>query len=232
MAGRCRPDRGNLFSGFVNGDTAASLTWPPMCSTTVTSSSTAGDYPGAATCSGAVDPDYTISYVAGDVTVGLAPSSGIGFTGPGTGTYGGSASLSATGGGSSAPVVLTIDPSSDAGVCTIVTPVTDHGVVTRADLSVVPGSGSGSVMLSYTGVGTCLIDANQGSDGNTAAASQVQQSITVSPAKLTIKPVALGPHLRPAQPDRSPPPTPASSTATPPPALSDRDPALPRHPGP
>ena len=54
------------YSGFVNGDTAASLTTPPTCSTTATAHSPVGSYPSS--CSGAVDSNYTISYVNGTVT--------------------------------------------------------------------------------------------------------------------------------------------------------------------
>ena len=46
------------YSGFVNGDTAASLTTPPTCSTAATSASPVGSYPSS--CSGAVDPNYTL----------------------------------------------------------------------------------------------------------------------------------------------------------------------------
>jgi MBG domain (YGX type)/Bacterial Ig domain len=55
------------YSGFVAGDTVASLTQAPACSTTATSLSVPGTYPSA--CSGTVDPDYDISYVQGTVTV-------------------------------------------------------------------------------------------------------------------------------------------------------------------
>jgi hypothetical protein len=55
------------YSGFVNGDTAASLTTPPTVTTTGTASSAVGTYPITAT--GAVDANYTISYVAGTLTV-------------------------------------------------------------------------------------------------------------------------------------------------------------------
>ncbi len=55
------------YSGFVNGDTSASLTTIPTLSTTATASSSAGNYP--ITASGAVDPNYSISYVAGTLTV-------------------------------------------------------------------------------------------------------------------------------------------------------------------
>ena len=55
------------YSGFVNGDTQASLTTLPTVSTTATAASPAGSYP--ITASGAVSANYTISYVAGTLTV-------------------------------------------------------------------------------------------------------------------------------------------------------------------
>lgn len=60
-----------IYSGFANGDTAASLTTPPTCSTTATSHSSVGTYP--TSCSGAVDANYTISYMTGTVTVSAVP---------------------------------------------------------------------------------------------------------------------------------------------------------------
>ena len=53
------------YSGFVNGDTASSLTTAPTCSTAATSSSTVAGSPIRPSCSGAVDPNYTISYIGG-----------------------------------------------------------------------------------------------------------------------------------------------------------------------
>lgn len=58
------------YSGFVNGDTVASLTTPPALST-VPATSHAGSYP--INASGAVDPDYTITYAAGTLTILPAP---------------------------------------------------------------------------------------------------------------------------------------------------------------
>src|SRR5437016_10823089 len=55
------------YAGFVNGDTAASLTTAPTVTTTASGASHAGTYP--ITASGAVAADYTISYVAGTLTV-------------------------------------------------------------------------------------------------------------------------------------------------------------------
>ena len=48
-------------SGFVNGDTANSLTTPARLTTTATASSPVGIY--AITASGAADSNYTINYV-------------------------------------------------------------------------------------------------------------------------------------------------------------------------
>jgi len=63
------------YSGFVAGNTAASLTTQPACVTSVTSSTSPGTYTGADTCSGAVDPNYVISYVAGNMVVNPATGS-------------------------------------------------------------------------------------------------------------------------------------------------------------
>ncbi len=58
------------YSGFLNGDTSASLTTQPTCTSLATAASPVGDY--ANTCSGAADPNYTIDYVAGSQHVAAA----------------------------------------------------------------------------------------------------------------------------------------------------------------
>src|SRR5439155_27090399 len=58
------------YSGFVNGDTASNLTTAATVTTTASASSHAGAY--SITASGAVAADYTISYVAGTLTVNAA----------------------------------------------------------------------------------------------------------------------------------------------------------------
>ena len=55
------------YSGFVNGDTAASLTTQPTVITAATAASHVGTYSIAA--SGAVDSDYTITYAGGTLVV-------------------------------------------------------------------------------------------------------------------------------------------------------------------
>ena len=58
-------------SGFVNGETAANLTTPPNLTTTATTSSPAGRY--EIDASGAVDPNYSITYVPGTLIVTPGP---------------------------------------------------------------------------------------------------------------------------------------------------------------
>jgi hypothetical protein len=60
------------YAGFVNGDSAASLTTQPTCTTTAVAGSPAGTYP--ITCTGAVDPNYTITYSPGTLTITKAPT--------------------------------------------------------------------------------------------------------------------------------------------------------------
>jgi RHS repeat-associated protein len=74
------------FSGFVNGQTSASLTTQPTCTTTYTTTSAAGSSP-TTSCSGAASANYTISYVAGAVTVNQATPT-ITWTPPAPITYG------------------------------------------------------------------------------------------------------------------------------------------------
>lgn len=57
------------YARFVNNEGPNSLTAQPTCKTVVASSSAAGTYAGADTCSGAVDTNYAFTYVAGTMKV-------------------------------------------------------------------------------------------------------------------------------------------------------------------
>ena len=61
-----------IYDGFVHGDTEASLDPKPTCSTTATNLSLVGST-NTSSCSGAGDPNYTIVYVTGTVTVAARP---------------------------------------------------------------------------------------------------------------------------------------------------------------
>lgn len=92
------------------------------------------------------------------------PSQAIAFTSqpPANEAPGGPAyTPTATGGASTQPVVLTVDTAS-ASVCSM----SNH-------------------VVSFAGVGTCIIDANQAGDANYSAAPQAQQKITVNPIATT-----------------------------------------------
>src|SRR5205807_569843 len=67
--GDANPAFDATISGFKNGENADSLTTEPALATTATSSSHAAGNPYAIVASGAVDANYTISYVDGSLTV-------------------------------------------------------------------------------------------------------------------------------------------------------------------
>jgi hypothetical protein len=147
------------YSGFVNGDGLGALSAAPACSTTATSTSPVGTYPSS--CTGAADPNYAITYVTGQVSVGQAAQS-ISFTAPVTGVVGKTATLAATGGGSGNPVTFTVDPTSGAGVCTV--------------------SGTNGATVNYAAAGSCVLDANQAGTTNYTPASPVTATINVNQA--------------------------------------------------
>jgi sugar lactone lactonase YvrE len=72
--------------------------------------------------------------------------------------------VTASGGGSGNPVVLSIDPSSPSGACAI----------------------NSSGLVTFTGAGTCIITADQAGDATHAAAPQSRQSIDIAKAAQTI----------------------------------------------
>jgi hypothetical protein len=78
-------------------------------------------------------------------------------TPPAKALFGDGYTIAATGGGSGQPVVFSIDSTSDAGACAL----------------------SGS-RVSFTGAGSCVIDADQAGAGLYAAAPQVKQRLTVT----------------------------------------------------
>ncbi|HAV60908.1 MAG TPA: hypothetical protein DCY13_00900 [Verrucomicrobiales bacterium] len=67
IVGEANPPLTAAYTGFVNGDTAASLDSPVTLSTTATAGSPEGSYP--ITASGAADGNYSITHVNGTLTV-------------------------------------------------------------------------------------------------------------------------------------------------------------------
>ncbi|HTW02454.1 MAG TPA: putative Ig domain-containing protein [Streptosporangiaceae bacterium] len=107
-------------------------------------------------------PGHDNAAGAAYVFTALQPQS-ISFTAPAAGTVGGSATLTATGGGSGNPVVFSVDSlSSGTGVCTV--------------------SGTNGTTVTYAAAGTCVIDANQAGNASYTTAPEVTGTITVNQA--------------------------------------------------
>jgi hypothetical protein len=109
-------------------------------------------------------------------------------TPPSPAVYGGKYTPVAAGGGSGQPVTFSIDPASTAGACSI----------------------NGSGVVSFTGVGTCVIDANEAGGADWLPAQQVQQSFTIGQASQAITITSVPPARsltapRPEPPCRSAP---------------------------
>ena len=99
----------------------------------------------------------------GEITTPAPQTITVTSTPPSPAVYGGRYTPVAAG-GSGQPVTFTVDPASTAGACTI----------------------NSSGLASFTGVGTCIIDANQAGNADWLPAPQVQQSFTIGQAGQTI----------------------------------------------
>jgi hypothetical protein len=66
-AGAANPPLTASYSGFVNGDTLASLDVPASLTTTTTIASPPGSYP--ITANGAADANYNISFIPATLTI-------------------------------------------------------------------------------------------------------------------------------------------------------------------
>ncbi|MGH3153243.1 MAG: serine/threonine-protein kinase, partial [Streptosporangiaceae bacterium] len=128
-------------------------------------------------------------------------SQAISFMAPVPGPVGATAHLAATGGGSGSPVTFSVDPASDPGACTVF-----------------------GASVTFTGVGRCVIDANQAGNGTYAAAPQVQQTV-ITPPQPT--PVQVPEQANPAPVPTAvqPLPTTPTSTATTPTSTATTPPA-------
>jgi hypothetical protein len=151
------------YQGLVAGDTPASLQRAPTCSTSATSTSAPGTYP--TSCSGAVDADYKITYVAGEVTITQALTT-LTYTGPQTAatnsTLVPAASLtsgpSACQTGQPIAFTLNVNPiTGAAGPYTLESArTTAAGVATGASISTAKWqSGSYTITVAYAGDTDC-----------------------------------------------------------------------------
>jgi cytoskeletal protein CcmA (bactofilin family) len=160
------PTTGYALSGFVNDEnaTTAAVVGTADCEA-LPLSSDSGTYPGAIVCTtGSLSaPNYTFtSGSSGTETIAQASQS-ISFTStpPASPAYNGSYTVTASGGNSGNPVTFSIDITSAAGSCSI-----------------------GGSKVTFTGVGVCVIDANQAGDNDYMPAAQAQQKLTIAASSL------------------------------------------------
>ncbi|TWI96221.1 gliding motility-associated-like protein, partial [Mucilaginibacter frigoritolerans] len=155
------------YSGFVNGDSQASLTTAATASTTATSSSSVGVY--AITPSGAVDNNYAITYINGTLTITDAAAT-LTFAQIATKTYG---DADFNGGATTSGGETIIYTSSNPAVATIV---------------------NGSIHI--TGAGTTTITATLAANGNYTTIPSISRQLVVNKAQQTISFAAIPVQLK------------------------------------
>lgn len=131
---------------------------------------TAVDFTGAGTCVLDADQAGNANYTAAptaqqSIAVGRAGQAVNFVSTPPAEVFGSTSTyqVSATGGGSGTPVLLSIDASSSPGTCTLT-----------------------GTAVSFSGAGTCVIDANQGGTPDFLPAAQAQQPVAVAKADQSV----------------------------------------------
>ena len=132
------------YSGLVNGNTPASLTTDPTCSSTATTLSPPGNY--GSSCTGAVDTNYAITYVGGSVTVTQATPT---------------VTVSGQSAQSTGPVTISVSVSGPNGAAAPTGSVT----VTDANATCLISN------LDSSGAGTCALIENASEDGKAVTVS-------------------------------------------------------------
>jgi hypothetical protein len=157
------------YSGFVNNEGASVLTPAPSCTSTAPSSGAVGSY--TTSCTGAVDPNYSFSYLPGLLTISKAATSlSLGTSGNPV-MHGNSVTFTAT-------VAVT---APGAGTPTGTVTFSDGGTVLgTGQLGVVGGTDQATFTTSSLALGPHTITASYGGDGNftgTGPTSTLTQNI-------------------------------------------------------
>jgi hypothetical protein len=144
----------------VLSETSAVLQTPVVISTTAVTASLPGTYP--ITASAAASANYTISFVAGTLTVNPKTAQTISFAAPAVKNYGNADfAAGATSTNATLPILYS---SSNQGVATVI-----------------------GNMIHIVGAGTTVITASQNGDALYNPALNVSRTLTVSKVPLTIK---------------------------------------------
>jgi hypothetical protein len=156
--GGAAPTLTPVYSGWVNGDTAAALSGAPSLSTAVTSSTSTGSYPITVTAGTLAAANYGFTFSNSMLTIAPAAQT-ITFAALPAQTYGGP------------PLTLTATASS--------------GLPVAFPLISGPATLSAST-LTLTGGGTVTVVATQAGNGNYQAAPAVQRSFAVTAPGLAL----------------------------------------------
>ncbi len=192
--GALYPTLSVAYSGFVNGDTAASLTALPTVSTAPAGSGV-GTY--AIDVSGAVDPDYTITYVPGTLTITAAPLTVL--PADQTAVYGAAyPTLTATLSGALAGDLATLESELSLSTAPVGSGVGSYDIdasgITDPNYSVNYGTGTLTITPAPLVITASSISATYGAvpaltasysglvNGDTAASLTIQPSLIASPA--------------------------------------------------
>jgi hypothetical protein len=160
ITGQVNPVLTVTYTGFVLSETSAVLQTPVVISTTAVTASLPGTYP--ITASAAASANYTISFVAGTLTVNPKTAQTISFAAPAVKNYGNADfAAGATSTNATLPILYS---SSNQGVATVI-----------------------GNMIHIVGAGTTVITASQNGDALYNPALNVSRTLTVSKVPLTIK---------------------------------------------
>jgi hypothetical protein len=152
------------YTGFVNGDTSASLTTQPTLTTTAVLLSPTGTYP--ITAAGAVDANYTITYTAGTLTIGKTAATVTVVSSANPSAYGANVTFTATLPATATGSVMFLDNGVSIGTGAI-------------------SAGTATLSSSTLGVGTHPITVSYAGDGNFTAATSATLSQVVTLGSVT-----------------------------------------------
>ncbi len=177
--GQANPAPNVSYSGFVTGESSSSLTTLPTASTTATITSPVGTY--AITVSGAVDPNYSFTYVAGTLTINKDTTTTAATTSTTSGSIGQTVTITAT--------VTANAPGSGTPTGS----VDFFDTTTSVDLGSVALSG-GAASLSTTALssGTHAITVTYSGDSNFLTSSAATSTITMGQSLIVLDPTAGG----------------------------------------
>ena len=178
--GQANPDPAVSYMGFVNGNNVESLAEGPSVTTTATTASPVGAYP--ITAAGTIDPNYTITYVPGTLTVNQDATETTATASRGTGALGKTFTLIVTvtadwpGSGMPSGAVDFVDASTGVELGRV---ALSNGTASLSITALAPGPHS--INVSYSG------------GNNFLASSTTTRTITVNPSIIVLDPTARGP---------------------------------------